>query len=130
PTRMTIKTTERPRVKIDPERWHRLKDILAEALEYPSPIDRAALLKSRCANDAPLREEVESLVKEAEALRKDPTDSLEDCAEHATAFLWHDETPRNGWRIGSYVVKRELGRGGMGAVYLAERADGQFEKEV
>ena len=127
---MTIKTTERPRVKIDPERWHRLKDILAEALEYPSPIDRAALLKSRCANDAPLREEVESLVKEAEALRKDPTDSLEDCAEHATAFLWQDETPRNGWRIGAYVVTKELGRGGMGAVYLAERADGQFEKEV
>ena len=127
---MTIKTTERPRVKIDPERWHRLKDILAEALEYPSPIDRAALLKSRCANDAPLRAEAESLVKEAEALRKDPTDSLEDCAEHATAFLWQDETPRNGWRIGAYVVTKELGRGGMGAVYLAERADGQFEKEV
>ena len=127
---MTIKTTERPRVKIDPERWHRLKDILAEALEYPSPIDRAALLESRCANDAPLRAEAESLVKEAEALRKDPTDSLEDCAEHATAFLWQDETPRNGWRIGAYVVTKELGRGGMGAVYLAERADGQFEKEV
>ena len=127
---MTIKTTERPRAKIDPERWHRLKDILAEALEHPSLIDRAALLENRCANDAPLRGEAESLVKEAEALRKDPTDSLEDCAEHATAFLWQDETPRNGWRIGAYVVTKELGRGGMGAVYLAERADGQFEKEV
>ena len=61
---------------------------------------------------------------------RDPTDTLEDCAEQATAALWQDESPRTGWRIGAYVVERELGRGGMGAVYLAARADGQFEREV
>lgn len=33
-------------------------------------------------------------------------------------------------RIGAYKIVNELGRGGMGAVYLAERADGVFEKQV
>jgi eukaryotic-like serine/threonine-protein kinase len=32
--------------------------------------------------------------------------------------------------VGAYVIVRELGRGGMGTVFLAERADGQFEKQV
>ena len=32
--------------------------------------------------------------------------------------------------MGAYVIVRELGRGGMGTVFLAERADGQFEKQV
>src|SRR5262249_28121372 len=35
-----------------------------------------------------------------------------------------------GRRIGPYQVLREIGHGGMGAVYLAERADGQFQKQV
>jgi eukaryotic-like serine/threonine-protein kinase len=35
-----------------------------------------------------------------------------------------------GRRVGPYLLRREIGRGGMGAVYLAERADQQFEKEV
>ena len=38
--------------------------------------------------------------------------------------------PRGGERVGAYVIVRELGRGGMGTVFLAERADGQFEKQV
>src|SRR4029077_18691728 len=38
--------------------------------------------------------------------------------------------PRGGERLGAYVIVRELGRGRMGTVFLAERADGQFEKQV
>ena len=40
------------------------------------------------------------------------------------------EEPAEGRRIGAYRVVRELGRGGMGAVYLAERADGGFSQRV
>ncbi len=77
-----------------------------------------------------LLREVESLLAEADSLGKEPTDWLEDCADQATRTFWDEELSREGERIGAYVVVRQLGRGGMGAVYLAERADGQFEKRV
>ncbi len=35
-----------------------------------------------------------------------------------------------GLRVGAYQIVREIGRGGMGAVYLAVRADNEFEKRV
>ena len=75
-------------------------------------------------------EEAESLLAEAEALLNEHTDSFEDCAEKAASTFWQEGPPRGGQRIGAYVIVRELGRGGMGTVFLAERADGQFEKQV
>ncbi len=38
--------------------------------------------------------------------------------------------PLIGKRIGAYKIKNEIGRGGMGAVYLATRDDGSFEQQV
>src|SRR5205085_5507729 len=35
-----------------------------------------------------------------------------------------------GRRIGVFQIKEEIGRGGMGAVFLAERADGEFSQKV
>src|SRR6185436_1352446 len=40
------------------------------------------------------------------------------------------EADRTGSRLGPWRIVRELGRGGMGRVYLAERADGAFEQKV
>ncbi|HEX8281718.1 MAG TPA: hypothetical protein VF551_10085, partial [Chthoniobacterales bacterium] len=115
--------------EIGPREWERLKGILADALEQTSRAERTAFLEQRCGEDAALLREAESLLAEADALKSAEEDSIEQCAEHATARLWHEPT-LIGSRLGAYLITRELGRGGMGAVYLAARADGEFEKQV
>ncbi|RLB40134.1 MAG: hypothetical protein DRH30_08850 [Deltaproteobacteria bacterium] len=50
--------------------------------------------------------------------------------ERRHLFEAADESLDEGFRIGPYRVVRRLGRGGMGVVYLAERADEAFEKRV
>ena len=127
---MATKTTRFRQGNIDPQHWDRLKTILGEALEQNSSAARIALVERRCGQDTDLLEEAESLLAEAEALLKERTDSFEDCAQNAASTFWQEGPPRSGERVGAYVIVRELGRGGMGTVFLAERADGQFEKQV
>jgi eukaryotic-like serine/threonine-protein kinase len=127
---MATKITRFRQEKVDPQRWERLKTILDEALEQNSSAARIALVERRCGQDTDLLEEAESLLAEAEELLKEPTDSFEDCARNAASTFWQEGPPRGGERVGAYVIVRELGRGGMGTVFLAERADGQFEKQV
>jgi serine/threonine protein kinase/tetratricopeptide (TPR) repeat protein len=127
---VTTKTTRFGQGNIDPQRWDRLKTILGEALEQDTSAARIALVEQRCGQDTDLLEEAGSLLAEAEALLKESTDSFEDCARNAASTFWQEEPLRGGERVGAYVIVRELGRGGMGTVFLAERADGQFEKQV
>jgi serine/threonine protein kinase/TolB-like protein len=127
---VTTKITRFRQENIDPQRWDRLKTILGEALEQNSSAARIGLVERRCGQDTDLLEEAESLLGEAEALLKESTDSFEDCAQNAASTFWQEEPPRGGQRVGAYIIVRELGHGGMGTVFLAERADGQFEKQV
>jgi len=110
-------------IKSNSARWQRLKNILADALEQTSFEQRTAMLRRSCADDT-------GLLREAEKLLARDTTAFEEFAEFAATRLRHDKRDRVGERIGAYAIVRELGRGGMGAVYLAERADGQFEKCV
>jgi eukaryotic-like serine/threonine-protein kinase len=107
----------------DPARWQRLKHLLADALEQTSVEERTTMLRRSCADDA-------TLLREAENLLACDTTVFEQLAELARARLNQNEQDRIGERIGAYAIIRELGRGGMGAVYLGERADGQFQKLV
>jgi serine/threonine protein kinase/TolB-like protein len=111
------------------ERWQRLKEIIADALEEDSPAARTAMLTRVCAEDEGLLREAESFLQ-GDVTLTDKLDNLEECAAIAAAALRRGSNSMTGRRIGAYVIVRELGRGGMGAVYLAARADGYFEKQV
>ena len=112
--------------ELTPERWRRVKDVLGDALDLPAD-RRAAFLDSACSGDDDLRRRVEDLiVAESQSWTlADRGDTPRPSAPEAGA------PPRDaaGRRIGHYEIVREIGRGGMGAVYLARRHD-DFEKVV
>src|ERR1700722_9560032 len=93
------------------ETFARIEAIFNEAVAAQAA-ERTVLIEALCNHDAGLMSEVRSLLKS--------------CAEGG---LNSSDLPAQ-TRIGPYEIDRLLGRGGMGAVYLAHRADGQFEQQV
>jgi serine/threonine-protein kinase len=119
-----------------PERWQRVAPILDEAFEL-APDARAAYLDRACAGDLELRADAEAML----AAELESADFLDRSIDEYVAALAPDASSasvdevdssdlRPGAQIGPYRVVDELGHGGMGAVYVAERADGQFEQRV
>lgn len=94
-----------------PLRWDRIKQIVGDALDLQREA-RPAFIERACGEDADLRLNVDTL------LRAD---------QPGSPFLNLDREPE---RLGPWRVVREIGRGGMGTVYLAERDDGQFEQRA
>jgi serine/threonine protein kinase len=106
----------------------RLDAILDVALSVPDE-ERELFLEERCVGDAGLRADVDLLLR----LAFDPAPALqpgilpEGLLRSALADAGA-RAPIETQRFGTWRVVREIGRGGMGAVYFAERADGQFEQ--
>ncbi|HWS56037.1 MAG TPA: protein kinase, partial [Pyrinomonadaceae bacterium] len=113
------------------ERWKQIEEVFQTALDL-APEERAAFLAQACAGDEAMREQVAALVgqfERASSLDEQSRASLDESQLFAAPPV--DETdPMEGRRVGAYQLVREIGRGGMGAVYLAERADSAFQRRV
>lgn len=107
--------------------WSRISELVARALELPAG-ERAAFI-AREVDDDPMREEVASLVNAA-ASEGDWLARLSDRIWRPRLASASSEPPMVGRRIGPWRLLELIGRGGMGTVYLAERADGAFEQQV
>ncbi|MEO8451773.1 MAG: tetratricopeptide repeat protein [Gemmatimonadota bacterium] len=111
---------------LDADRWLRLRAIFEELSELPRP-EQARRLAELTFGDPSLRAELEALL----VASRDVGDRFEQ-----PAFLPEDlahppaESIEPGTRIGPYEIIREIGRGGMGAVYEALRVDAEFSKRV
>lgn len=110
---------------MNPERWQQVKQLLDEVIALDGS-ERRPYLDRQCAADSELRSEVESLLSSHDragaGFLNTPVINVD------------KETPlkpvRTGRRIGVYQIFEEIGRGGMGEIYRAVRADGQYTKEV
>ncbi|HET7423268.1 MAG TPA: serine/threonine-protein kinase, partial [Gemmatimonadales bacterium] len=107
------------------DRFQRCEELFHSALALEGDA-REAFLRDACADDLTLRSEVDRLLR-AHARAGD----FIGLPAVARPSSWTDaEESWIGRRIGPYSIVRELGRGGMGAVYLAERADGQYHHRL
>ncbi|MDX2032167.1 MAG: serine/threonine-protein kinase [Blastocatellia bacterium] len=108
-----------------PERWQRIEEIFRTVVDRPTA-EREALLTRVCGEDAELRHQVTSLLacETADDFLRGP---IRDAARSLTGETNDDLT---GTRIGVYSITRLIGRGGMGAVYEAQRDDEQFQQQV
>jgi serine/threonine-protein kinase len=111
---------------MDVDRMRRVEQVLDAALTR-EPTEWQAVLDEQCTGDPELRREVEALLERLDTARQ----LLDSPPAAAAAALIGESVERGasyeGRRIGAYRLVREIGRGGMSRVFLAERTDGQFD---
>jgi serine/threonine protein kinase len=106
---------------MNPEQWRQAKHIFEQALDR-APGAREAFVRETCGENRELFEEVASLLASHEEAGDVFLSPLIETTDGADRF--------EGRQLGPYRILHRLGHGGMGAVYLAERADEQFRRRV
>lgn len=106
-------------------RFQKIKDIFAEAEEV-SPDKRISFLREKCGADEDLFAEINSLL----AAHDEAENLIEKNAFDYNSVTKTKSNTYNGRIFGHYKIIREIGHGGMGAVFLAERNDGEFDQQV
>jgi len=105
--------------------WTTIKDIFAEASEM-LPSKRAAYLNKSCGGNTGLRREIESLLANHDA----GGDEFERNAVNLGQSVTTTGEKYSGRTFGRFSIIREIGSGGMGSVFLADRSDGEFRQHI
>jgi len=105
------------------ERWKQAEALFEQTLETPAA-ERPEFLQA--IDDAELRREVESLLQAHE----EAGGFLDEPDRFFSRDSFEVDTLSPGQVVDRYRIIREIGRGGMGAVFLAERADDEYKKQV
>ena len=121
------------------ERWRQLMDVMQAAWGM-DVADRPAFLDQIGAQDPKVGSNLEALLASdqniGEFLSQPLAGAVAGLRDYGGSLSGEADAPTRGaefiagWRIGPYKVLREIGRGGMGTVHLAERADGLYQKRV
>ncbi len=106
----------------DRQQLRRIEALFHDALALPAG-QREAFMRGHCGDDAAMLEELRSLVRASD-------EETRVGQRRVTAARAAADVASRGRRVGPYEIDRLLGRGGMGSVYLAHRADGQFVQKI